>query len=112
MVYGLFIAIIYYGPKWSCAEMVMGPYGHGLKWLWAEMTRNDNQYLVYCNLKKLYRKHVQTRLSKPRIENTKCELSKIESSDVFVAYALIDCCLFLLLTRIYRYGSKRFVKNV
>ena len=35
------IGLIYYGPKWSLAEMVMGPNGHGPKWLWAEMTRNQ-----------------------------------------------------------------------
>ena len=34
------IGLIYYGPKWSWAEMVMGRNGHGPKWLWAEMTRN------------------------------------------------------------------------
>ena len=35
------IGLIYYGPKWSWAEMVMGRNGHGPKWLWAEMTRNQ-----------------------------------------------------------------------
>ena len=34
------IGLIYYGPKWSWAEMVMGRNGHGPKWLWAETTRN------------------------------------------------------------------------
>ena len=34
------IRLIYYGPKWSWAEMVMGRNGHGRKWLWAEKTRN------------------------------------------------------------------------
>ena len=34
------IGLIYYGPKWSWAEMVMGRNGHGPKRLWAEMTRN------------------------------------------------------------------------
>ena len=34
------IGLIYYGPKRSWAEMVMGRNGHGPKWLWAEMTRN------------------------------------------------------------------------
>ena len=34
------IGLIYYGPKWSWAEMVLGRNGHGPKWLWAEMTRN------------------------------------------------------------------------
>ena len=34
------MGLIYYGPKWSWAEMVMGRNGHGPKWLWAEMTRN------------------------------------------------------------------------
>ena len=34
------VGLIYYGPKWSWAEMVMGRNGHGPKWLWAEMTRN------------------------------------------------------------------------
>ena len=38
------IGLIYYGPKWSWAEMVMGRNGHGPKWLWAEMTRNPNKY--------------------------------------------------------------------
>ena len=38
------IGLIYYGPKWSWAEMVMGRNGHGPKWLWAEMTRNQNYY--------------------------------------------------------------------
>ena len=33
------IELIYYGPKWSWAEMVMGRNGHGPKWLWAEMIR-------------------------------------------------------------------------
>ena len=31
------IGLIYYGPKWSWAEMVMGRNGHGPKWLWAEI---------------------------------------------------------------------------
>ena len=38
------IGLIYYGPKWSWAEMVMGRNGHGPKWLWAEMTRNRDVY--------------------------------------------------------------------
>ena len=37
--------LIYYGPKWSWAEMVMGRNGHGPKWLWAEMTRNRTKQL-------------------------------------------------------------------
>ena len=40
LVYEANIGLIYHGPKWSCAEMVMGRNGHGPKWLWAEMTRN------------------------------------------------------------------------
>ena len=36
------IGLIYYGPKWSWAEMVMGRNGHGPKWLWAEMTRKSS----------------------------------------------------------------------
>ena len=41
------IGLIYYGPKWSWAEMVMGRNGHGPKCLWAEMTRNHlNRLLV------------------------------------------------------------------
>ena len=39
------IGLIYYGPKWSWAEMVMGRNGHGPKWLWAEMTRNPKIHL-------------------------------------------------------------------
>ena len=39
------IGLIYYGPKWSWAEMVMGRNGHGPKWLWAEMTRNHTYHL-------------------------------------------------------------------
>ena len=34
------IGLIYYGLKWSLAEMVMCRNGHRPKWLWAEMTRN------------------------------------------------------------------------
>ena len=49
------IGLIYYGPKWSWAEMVMGRNGHGPKWLWAEMTRNlkymYTPYLFFCNVK-------------------------------------------------------------
>ena len=44
------IGLIYYGSKWSWAEMVMGRNGHGPKWLWAEMTRNPNCMLRFCNL--------------------------------------------------------------
>ena len=48
------IGLIYYGPKWSWAEMVMGRNGHGPKWLWAEMTRNPCQsHLGYGQLKHL-----------------------------------------------------------
>ena len=45
------IGLIYYGPKWSWAEMVMGRNGHGPKLLWAEMTRNHrNDFLpMYAN---------------------------------------------------------------
>ena len=46
------IGLIFYGPKWSWAEMVMGRNGHGPKWLWAEMTRNRvfiYLYPVTCN---------------------------------------------------------------
>ena len=46
------IGLIYYGPKWSWAEIVMGRNGHGPKWLWAEMTRNPqmpcNFHFVFC----------------------------------------------------------------
>ena len=41
------IGLIYYGSKWSWAEMVMGRNGHGPKWLWAKMTRNRYQYLAH-----------------------------------------------------------------
>ena len=36
----MIIAILYYGPKWSGAGVVLGRIGHGLEWLLAEMTRN------------------------------------------------------------------------
>ena len=42
------IGLIYYGPKWSWAEMVMDRYGHGPKWLWAEMTRNQLKPCSHC----------------------------------------------------------------
>ena len=33
--------MIFYGPKWLWAEMVMGGNGYGPKWLWAEMTSDQ-----------------------------------------------------------------------
>ena len=36
------IGLIYYRPKWSWVEMVVGRNNHGPKWLWAEMTRNPH----------------------------------------------------------------------
>ena len=44
------IGLIYYRPKWSWAEMVMGRNGHGPKWLWAEMTEMTRNHLHDCRI--------------------------------------------------------------
>ena len=42
------IGLIYYMPKRSWVEMVMGRNGHGPKWLWAEMIRNRADNATAC----------------------------------------------------------------
>ena len=56
------IGSIYYGPKWSWAEMVMGRNGHGPKWLWAEMTRNhNNDFQTFKRITAAYKSIYRTR---------------------------------------------------
>ena len=90
------IGLIYYGPKWSWAEMVMGRNGHGPKWLWAEMTRNP---LRQSALSRLWNLGLSGYPSLGLLGNSTCQSVQVAALPLLSAdygtsgYPVIECPL-------------------